>query len=123
MPEARSRRASSSSRRPLPRPATRPRAKVRTVRPRQTPARPARARPGDTLVERLNLGAGLEVAHHRLPNGLVLLVAPHRRSRVISYQTWLRVGSRHEVKGQTGIAHLFEHLMFNETRHLKHGEF
>jgi zinc protease len=63
------------------------------------------------------------VAHHRLPNGLVLLVAPDRRSRVISYQTWLRVGSKHEQPGQTGIAHLFEHLMFNETEHLGHGEF
>ena len=41
----------------------------------------------------------------------------------VSYHTWFRVGSRHEKKGKTGLAHLFEHLMFNETRKLAAGEF
>ena len=41
---------------------------------------------------------------------------PRRRSApVVSYFTWFRVGSRHEKPGKTGLAHLFEHLMFNET--------
>jgi zinc protease len=42
---------------------------------------------------------------------------------VVSYHTWFRVGSRHERVGKTGLAHLFEHLMFNETEHLSAGEF
>src|SRR5690606_24490458 len=41
---------------------------------------------------------------------------------IVSYQTWLRVGSRHELPGQTGMAHLFEHLMFNQTRAHPAGE-
>jgi zinc protease len=42
---------------------------------------------------------------------------------VVAYHTWFRVGSRHEREGKTGLAHLFEHLMFNETDKLKAGEF
>jgi zinc protease len=42
---------------------------------------------------------------------------------VVAYHTWFRVGSRHEREGKTGIAHLFEHLMFNETEKLPAGEF
>jgi len=42
---------------------------------------------------------------------------------VASYHTWFKVGSRHEKHGKTGLAHLFEHLMFNETENLKAGTF
>ena len=55
------------------------------------------------------------------PSGLrVLLLADHS-APIFSYQTWLRVGSRHERPGQTGMAHFFEHLMFNETTNLPRG--
>ncbi|MGZ3698101.1 MAG: M16 family metallopeptidase, partial [Bdellovibrionota bacterium] len=40
-----------------------------------------------------------------------------------AYQTWFRVGSRDEQVGRTGLAHLFEHMMFKETKNLKDGEF
>ncbi|HHH27261.1 MAG TPA: insulinase family protein, partial [Polyangiaceae bacterium] len=40
-----------------------------------------------------------------------------------SYHTWYRVGSRYEQPGKTGLAHFFEHMMFNETKHLAYGEF
>jgi zinc protease len=42
---------------------------------------------------------------------------------VVAYHTWFRVGSRHETPGKTGLAHLFEHLMFNETESLAAGQF
>ena len=42
---------------------------------------------------------------------------------IASYHTWYKVGSRHEKPGKTGLAHLFEHLMFNETETLKAGTF
>ena len=42
---------------------------------------------------------------------------------VFAYQTWFAVGSRHEREGITGIAHLFEHLMFNQTETHPPGEF
>jgi zinc protease len=42
---------------------------------------------------------------------------------VVAYHTWFNVGSRHERPGKTGLAHLFEHLMFGETENLKAGVF
>ncbi len=69
---------------------------------------------------------GADVPHvhrFRLGNGLRLLILVDRSAPVMSYFTWFRVGSRHEKPGKTGLAHLFEHLMFNETEGLKAGEF
>jgi zinc protease len=63
------------------------------------------------------------VHRFRLGNGLALLLLVDRSAPVVSYFTWFRVGSRHERPGKTGLAHLFEHLMFNETEDLKAGEF
>ena len=59
----------------------------------------------------------------RLGNGLRLLILVDRSAPVLSYFTWFRVGSRHEKPGKTGLAHLFEHLMFNETEAFGAGEF
>ena len=58
---------------------------------------------------------GLEVRRHRLHNGLTLVVLADAGAPIVSYQTWYAVGSRHERPGATGMAHLFEHLMFNQT--------
>ena len=70
------------------------------------------------------LGAILpHVQRFRLGNGLRLLLLVDKSAPVLSYFTWFRVGSRHERPGKTGLAHLFEHLMFNETEGLKAGEF
>jgi zinc protease len=68
-------------------------------------------------------GPNLEIERYRLDNGLTLLVMVDASAPVICYQTWFAVGSRHEREGKTGIAHLFEHLMFNETENLPYGEF
>lgn len=77
---------------------------------------------GDLAVA--GLGASLpQVERFRLGNGLRLLLLVDRSAPVVSYYTWFRVGSRHEKPGKTGLAHLFEHLMFNETEGLKAGEF
>lgn len=68
--------------------------------------------------------ASLPSVHRlRLGNGLRLLLLVDKSAPVLSYFTWFRVGSRHEKPGKTGLAHLFEHLMFNETEGLKAGEF
>ncbi|MCL2722915.1 MAG: insulinase family protein [Polyangiaceae bacterium] len=63
------------------------------------------------------------VHRFRLGNGLRLLLLVDKSAPVVSYFTWFRVGSRHEKPGKTGLAHLFEHLMFNETDNLEAGEF
>lgn len=64
-----------------------------------------------------------EVQHWRYPNGLTLLLMEDRSAPVFAYQTWFDVGSSNETPGKTGIAHLFEHLMFKATKNLADGEF
>ncbi len=59
----------------------------------------------------------------RLPNGLTLIIAPDHRAPIFAYQTWFRVGSRNEDPERTGLAHLFEHLMFKGTRKFASGTF
>ncbi len=70
---------------------------------------------------RLNPAVG--AARFRLSNGLAIVVAPDFRAPVFAYQTWFRVGSKHEDPARTGLAHLFEHLMFKGTKRHKPGEF
>jgi zinc protease len=64
-----------------------------------------------------------QVLRYHLSNGLTVLLLSDQSAPVVSYFTWFKVGSRHEKPGKTGLAHLFEHLMFNETKSLKAGEF
>jgi zinc protease len=67
---------------------------------------------------------GGETIHRwRLGNGLAVLVLVDTVAPVVAYHSWFRVGSRHERPGKTGLAHLFEHLMFGETENLKAGVF
>jgi zinc protease len=59
----------------------------------------------------------------RLGNGLTVLLLVDSTAPVVAYHTWFSVGSRHERPGKTGLAHLFEHLMFGETETLGAGVF
>jgi zinc protease len=76
-----------------------------------------------TLDAEAVIGRGLKVRRFRLASGLRLLAAVDRSAPIVAYQTWFGVGSRHERPGRTGMAHLFEHLMFNQTESLAPGEF
>lgn len=68
-------------------------------------------------------GETLRARRWRLSNGLTVLTLPDPSVPVVAYHTWFRVGSRDDPPGKTGLAHFFEHLMFNETENLPHGEF
>jgi len=74
-------------------------------------------------VQTTTFGPALSVERFRFANGLEVLYCEDRSAPVVAYHTWFRVGSRHEREGKTGLAHLFEHLMFNETEGMKAGEF
>jgi len=63
------------------------------------------------------------ISHYRMGNGLQIIVWPDRTAPVFAYQSWFGVGSRHEKVGRTGIAHLFEHLMFKATENQPEGRF
>jgi zinc protease len=79
--------------------------------------------PAMTSGEITPLVGAYKVVRYTLPNGLRLLVVEDHTSPTFSYETWFRVGSRDEFVGKTGLAHLFEHLMFKATTHYKEGEF
>ncbi len=59
----------------------------------------------------------------RLANGLQVIAAESHASPTVSVQVWYHVGSRDDPPGRSGFAHLFEHLMFKSTRHLKPEQF
>jgi predicted Zn-dependent peptidase len=58
----------------------------------------------------------------RLPNGLRLIVAEDHLVPVAAINLWYGVGSKHEEKGKTGFAHLFEHVMFEGSAHVGKAE-
>ena len=58
------------------------------------------------------------IASTRLDNGLRVIVSEDRTAPVVCVNLWYDVGSRHEPPGQTGFAHLFEHLMFEGSVHV-----
>src|SRR3990172_12128830 len=58
----------------------------------------------------------------RLPNGLRVIVAPDHLAPVVAINLWYDVGSKHEVAGKTGFAHLFEHFMFQGSRRVAKSE-
>ncbi len=59
-----------------------------------------------------------------LENGLEIVVIPmHNNTQVISTDVFYKVGSRNEVMGKTGIAHMLEHMNFKSTKNLDAGQF
>ena len=58
----------------------------------------------------------------RLSNGLRLIVAEDHLAPVVAINIWYDVGSKHEENGKTGFAHLFEHVMFQGSRHVAKAE-
>lgn len=63
------------------------------------------------------------IVSHTLDNGLKVVVWPDHTIPNIALYTWFRVGGRNEYPGITGLAHYFEHMMFNGTGTLAPGEF
>jgi predicted Zn-dependent peptidase len=73
---------------------------------------------GHTATEQAGSG-GLTATGHRLGNGLRLVLSEDHLNPVAAVCLWYDVGSRYEVKGRTGLAHLFEHLMFQGSAQVK----
>ena len=64
----------------------------------------------------------IDFSQRVLPNGLRVIVAPDHLAPVVAINIWYIVGSRHETVGRTGFAHLFEHFMFQGSRHVTKAE-
>ena len=70
----------------------------------------------------MNGSPHVRFSQHTLANGLRLNIAPDRVAPVVAINLWYDVGSKHEQPGKTGFAHLFEHFMFQGSRHVAKAE-
>lgn len=59
---------------------------------------------------------------YQLPNGLTVILSEDHRSPLVAVDLWYHVGAANERPGRSGFAHLFEHLMFQGSKHLQGDE-
>jgi len=59
---------------------------------------------------------------YQLGNGLTVILSEDHRAPVVGVDVWYHVGAVNERKGRSGFAHLFEHLMFQGSKHLNGDE-
>jgi len=67
--------------------------------------------------------AGIKIPHetYTLPNGLTVILSVDHTTPTVAVDVWYHVGSKNEVPGRTGFAHLFEHVMFTGSGHVPYG--
>src|SRR2546429_8135911 len=65
----------------------------------------------------------LPYSQFTLPNGLRVILHEDHSVPMVTVNMWYHVGSAREKEKRTGFAHLFEHLMFMGSGHVKPGEF
>jgi zinc protease len=58
---------------------------------------------------------------YTLPNGLRVILSPDKATPTVAVNVWYHVGSKNEVRGRTGFAHFFEHVMFTGSGHVPYG--
>jgi zinc protease len=58
---------------------------------------------------------------YTLPNGLTVILSTDRTTPTVAVDVWYHVGSKNELPGRTGFAHLFEHVMFTGSGHVPYG--
>jgi zinc protease len=58
---------------------------------------------------------------YTLANGLTVILSPDHTTPTVAVNVWYHVGSKNEVPGRTGFAHLFEHIMFTGSGHVPYG--
>ena len=79
---------------------------------------------GLTLSTRFATAAALPTIpyeKYRLGNGLEVILAQDRSLPLVAVNLWYHVGAANEEPGRTGFAHLFEHMMFTGSKHIRRG--
>src|SRR5687767_3262633 len=59
----------------------------------------------------------IDVEKYTLPNGLEVILSRRTAIPMVSVNLWYHVGPANEEAGRTGFAHLFEHMMFQGSKH------
>jgi zinc protease len=80
--------------------------------PTQAGAKPAAAKPAPLEVP------PLKFEKYKLENGLEVILSEDHRLPMVAVNLWYHVGPANELPGRTGFAHLFEHMMFEGSRHV-----
>jgi zinc protease len=65
-----------------------------------------------------NADPKLTFSRYKLANGLEVILAPDSTVPLVAVNVWYHVGSGYEVRGRSGFAHLFEHMMFQGSVHV-----
>jgi zinc protease len=60
----------------------------------------------------------IQFEKYTLGNGLEVILSPKRGLPMVAVNLWYHVGPANEEKGRTGFAHLFEHMMFQSSKHV-----
>src|SRR5262245_19981741 len=61
----------------------------------------------------------IDFEKYTLPNGLEVILSEDHRLPLVAVNLWYHVGPAYEAEGRTGFAHLFEHMMFQGSKHVE----
>ncbi len=89
-----------------------PPAKTPEKSPAQAAAKPTTAKSAPLEVPQLKF------EKYKLENGLEVILSEDHRLPMVAVNLWYHVGPANELPGRTGFAHLFEHMMFEGSRHV-----
>src|SRR6266446_612404 len=87
-------------------------AQAATKAPTQAPVKAPAGKPAPLEVPQLKF------EKYRLDNGLEVILSEDHRLPMVAVNLWYHVGPANEVPGRTGFAHLFEHMMFEGSKHV-----
>ena len=76
-----------------------------------------------TSMKKDSQGLSVEYEQFQLENGLDVILAVDKSDPIVSLAIQYHVGSNREVQGRTGFAHLFEHMMFQESENVGQDQF
>src|SRR5688572_4684422 len=65
----------------------------------------------------------IQLEKYTLPNGLEVVLSPKRGLPMVAVNLWYHVGPANEAAGRTGFAHLFEHMMFQASKHVAEDQY
>src|SRR5678816_3290031 len=74
-----------------------------------------------SLAQSKSAGIKIPFESYVLRNGLTVILAPDHTTPTVAVTAWYHVGSKDEMPGRTGFAHLFEHVMFTGAGHTPYG--
>jgi len=75
-----------------------------------------------TLAGQAGMSGRIAFEQFTLPNGLRVIFSPDHSTPIVTVDVWYEAGSRNERPGRSGFAHLFEHMMFEGSAHVKKSE-